>query len=129
LAIEASLRIAERDGATLLGDRSIEWSFKARRVLIYSAELIFVQLAVTAVAGFALIAVGAGAAGLSTALLLGSAAALPLGLVLLTRRLGVLRDYWLRLKGRSRRPTGDCGLGPADERAYHYLALPDSPSS
>ena len=71
----------------------IDAAFKARRVLIYSAELTFVQSAVTAVAGFALVALGAGAAGLLAALLLGSAAALPVGLVLLKRRLKVFPSF------------------------------------
>src|SRR5512132_1926967 len=39
----------------------IDAAFKARRVLIYSAEVTFVQSAVGTVAGFALIAAGAGA--------------------------------------------------------------------
>jgi O-antigen/teichoic acid export membrane protein len=67
----------------------IDAAFKARRVFIYSAELTFVQSAVGTLAGFALIAAGVGAAGLIGALLIGTVAALPLGFVLLKRRLGV----------------------------------------
>jgi O-antigen/teichoic acid export membrane protein len=68
----------------------VDAAFKARRVLIYSAELTFVQSAVATASGFVLIALGAGAAGLVGALLIGSAAAVPLGFVLLRRKLGVL---------------------------------------
>ncbi len=52
LAIEASRRIAERDGATLAGDRSIEWSFCLARLadgpgttLDFGADVGFLSLA------------------------------------------------------------------------------------
>jgi hypothetical protein len=52
LAIEASRRIAERDGATLAGDRSIEWSFCLARLadgpgttLDFGADIGFLSLA------------------------------------------------------------------------------------
>jgi Caenorhabditis protein of unknown function, DUF268 len=52
LAIEASRRIAERDGATLVGDRSIEWSFCLARLadgpgttLDFGADVGFLSLA------------------------------------------------------------------------------------
>ena len=51
-ALEASRRIAERDGATLLGDRSIEWSFCLARLadgpgttLDFGADVGFLSLA------------------------------------------------------------------------------------
>ena len=52
LAIQASRRIAERDGATLVGDRSIEWSFCLARLadgpgttLDFGADIGFLSLA------------------------------------------------------------------------------------
>jgi hypothetical protein len=52
LAIEASRRIAERDGATLVGDRAIEWSFCLARLadgpgttLDFGADIGFLSLA------------------------------------------------------------------------------------
>jgi hypothetical protein len=51
-AVEASRRIAERDGATLIGDRSIEWSFCLARLadgpgttLDFGADVGFLSLA------------------------------------------------------------------------------------
>jgi hypothetical protein len=52
LAIQASRRIAERDGATLVGDRSVEWSFCLARLadgpgttLDFGADVGFLSLA------------------------------------------------------------------------------------
>src|SRR6266576_3241712 len=52
LAIVASRRIAERDGATLVGDRSVEWSFCLARLadgpgttLDFGADVGFLSLA------------------------------------------------------------------------------------
>jgi hypothetical protein len=52
VAIQASRRIAERDGATLIGDRSIEWSFCLARLadgpgttLDFGADVGFLSLA------------------------------------------------------------------------------------
>ncbi len=78
----------------------IDATFKATRLLVYAAVLIFVQSAVTAAVGFTLVALGAGPAGLMIALLAGTIAAVPVGLVLLKERLGIVPsfdDAWTRM--------------------------------
>jgi O-antigen/teichoic acid export membrane protein len=71
----------------------IDATFKAHRVLSYAAALTVVQSAITAAFGFALVALGAGPAGLMTALLLGAFAAVPVAFVLLKRNLGIVPSF------------------------------------
>jgi O-antigen/teichoic acid export membrane protein len=71
----------------------IDAAFKAQRVLVYGAVLAVVQSGVTAVAGFALVALGAGPVGLMTALLLGAAAAVPVAFLLLKRKLAIVPSF------------------------------------
>jgi O-antigen/teichoic acid export membrane protein len=71
----------------------IDTTFKAQRVLVYAAVLTVVQSAVTAGVGFALVALGAGPVGLMTALLVGAAAAVPVGFFLLKKELGIVPTF------------------------------------
>jgi O-antigen/teichoic acid export membrane protein len=71
----------------------LEAAFKARRVMVYAASFSVVQAAVTAAAGFAFVAAGAGPAGLFVALLLGPAVALPTALVLLRSKLSITPSF------------------------------------
>jgi O-antigen/teichoic acid export membrane protein len=78
----------------------LEAAFKARRVMVYAAAFSVVQAAITAAAGFALVAAGAGPAGLFVALLLGPAAAFPVALLLLRRKLSIEPSFdgaWRRV--------------------------------
>ena len=71
----------------------IDAAFKAQRVLVYAAAVTAVQSAVTAALGFALVAAGAGAAGLMTALVLGTVAAAPLAFALCRSKLGIVPSF------------------------------------
>ena len=71
----------------------IDAAFKAHRVLGYLALFTVVQAAVTGALGFALVALGAGPVGLLVALLAGALAAIPLGFVLLRRKLGIVPSF------------------------------------
>jgi O-antigen/teichoic acid export membrane protein len=70
----------------------IETTFRARR-LGYAAVFVVVQAAVTAALGFALVALGVGPVGLMAALLAGALAAIPVGFVLLKRKLGIVPTF------------------------------------
>jgi O-antigen/teichoic acid export membrane protein len=77
----------------------VETVFKARRTMVYPAVFTAVQSGVMAVVGFALIAAGAGPAGLIFALLAGAAAAVPVAYLLLRSKTGLLpplRGTWVR---------------------------------
>ena len=72
---------------------ALEAAFKARRLMANVAVYSIVQSGVTAALGFPLVALGAGPAGLVAAVAIGAAAAFPLGLLLLRRRLGITPDW------------------------------------
>lgn len=72
---------------------ALEAAFKARRLMVNVAIYSIVQSGVTAALGFTLVALGRGPAGLVAALAAGAAAAVPLGLFLLRRNLG-MRPNW-----------------------------------
>ena len=71
----------------------IDATFKAQRLMSFVAVFTVVQAGVTALAGFVLVALGAGPAGLMAALAIGGAAGACAALLLLRRKLG-LRPSW-----------------------------------
>jgi PST family polysaccharide transporter len=72
---------------------ALEAAFKARRLMVNVAIYSVVQSGVTAALGFALVALGAGPVGLLIALVAGAVAAVPLGLYLLRRNLGMWPEW------------------------------------